>query len=56
MARIGHDSERAAMIYPHEARGADETITNAIDKHVEDEKRQDDDGDDGPIGALAPAS
>jgi integrase len=40
MARMGHDSERAAMIYQHEARGADKTITNAIDSHVEDEKRK----------------
>jgi hypothetical protein len=23
MARMGHDSERAALIYQHEARGAD---------------------------------
>jgi integrase len=46
MARMGHDSERAAMIYQHEARGADKTITNAIDEHVEDEKRKlDDEGD-----------
>jgi hypothetical protein len=35
MARMGHDSERAAMIYQHEARGADKAITDAIDKHVE---------------------
>ena len=35
MARMGHDSERAAMIYQHEARGADKTITNAIDTHVQ---------------------
>jgi integrase len=35
MARMGHDSERAAMIYQHEARGADRTITLAIDAHVE---------------------
>jgi integrase len=41
MARMGHDSERAAMIYQHEARGADEAITDAIDTHVEDEKRKD---------------
>jgi hypothetical protein len=27
----GHDSERAAMIYQHEAQGADKTITHAID-------------------------
>ncbi len=42
MARMGHDSERAAMIYQHEARGADKAITDAIDTHVEDEKRRDD--------------
>ena len=40
MARMGHDSERAAMIYQHEARGADKAITDAIDTHVEDEKRR----------------
>ena len=34
MARMGHDSERAAMIYQHEAQGADKAITNAIDTHV----------------------
>jgi hypothetical protein len=56
MARMGHDSERAAMIYQHDARGADKTITNAIDKHVDDETRQDEDGDDGAAGVLAPAS
>jgi hypothetical protein len=55
MARMGHDSERAAMIYQHEARGADKAITNAIDKHVDDEKRQDD-GDAGAGGTLVPAS
>ena len=34
MARMGHDSERAAMIYQHQARGADQIITSAIDAHV----------------------
>ena len=34
MARMGHDSTRAAMIYQHEARGADSAITSAIDEHV----------------------
>ena len=38
MARIGHDSERAAMIYQHQARGADRAITSAIDAHVEAER------------------
>lgn len=54
MARMGHDSERAAMIYQHEARGADKAITDAIDTHVEDEKRKDDDegGAAGSTGAA----
>jgi hypothetical protein len=41
--------------YQHEARGADKDITDAIDMHVDDEHRQDDDGDDGPAGARVPA-
>jgi integrase len=53
MARMGHDSERAALIYQHQARGADKAITNAIDAHVEAErKRAEDDDDDGTAGAL----
>lgn len=43
------------MIYQHEARGADKAITDAIDAHVDDERHQDDDGDDGPAGARVPA-
>ena len=35
MARMGHASERAAIIYQHEARGADQVITGAIDAHIE---------------------
>jgi integrase len=53
MARMGHDSERAAMIYQHEARGADQAITSAIDSHVQAEQRGDED-DDGQAGTLAP--
>ena len=52
MARMGHDSERAAMIYQHEARGADQLITSAIDAHVQGEQRKD---DEGPAGVLTPA-
>ena len=55
MARMGHDSERAAMIYQHVARGADQTITSAIDTHVQGEKRRDSDGEDGAAGVLVPA-
>jgi hypothetical protein len=56
MARIGHDSECAAMIYQHEARGADQAITRAIDTHVQAEQANDDDDDDGSAGVLAPAN
>lgn len=35
MARMGHDSERAAIIYQHEAHRADLAITSAIDTHIE---------------------
>jgi integrase len=55
MARMGHDSERAALIYQHEARGADQAITNAIDTHVEAERETSAQGDDdGQAGTLAP--
>jgi integrase len=53
MARMGHNSEQAAMIYQHEARGADKAITSAIDQHVQAEQRGDE-GDDGQAGGLAP--
>ncbi len=53
MARMGHDSERAAMIYQHEARGANQAITRAIDTHVQAEQRYEED-DDGQAGVLAP--
>jgi integrase len=54
MARMGHDSERAAMIYQHEAQGADQAITKAIDAHIE-AQHDDGDDDDGTAGALVPA-
>ena len=55
MARMGHDSERAAMIYQHQAQGADKAITNAIDSHVQAEQAKRDDDEDGPTGVLVPA-
>jgi hypothetical protein len=55
MARMGHDGQRAAMIYPHAARGADDAITEAMDSHVEAEQVCDEDGDDGAAEALVPA-
>ena len=53
MARMGHDSERAALIHQHRARGADKIITDNIDAHVEAERKRKDD-DDGTAGALVP--
>ena len=53
MARMGHDSERAAIIYQHQARGADAVITNAIDAHADSELRRDG-NDDGHADAIAP--
>jgi hypothetical protein len=38
MARMGNDSERAAIIYQHEVQGADLAITSAIDAHIETAK------------------
>ena len=55
MARMGHDSERAAIIYQHAARGADEAISEAIDAQVEAEQTDDEDGYEGPSGAPVPA-
>jgi integrase len=55
MARRGHDSERAALIYQHEARGADAAITNAIDAHVDAQRARNDGDDLTPPGALSPA-
>jgi hypothetical protein len=34
MVRMGHDNVRAALIYQHAVRGADKTITDAIDRHI----------------------
>jgi integrase len=34
MARMGHDSERAALVYQHQAQGADRSIAVGIDAHV----------------------
>jgi integrase len=54
MARMGHDSERAAMIYQHQARGVDQAITGAIDAFIEADRTDDGDDDDGTAGVLVP--
>jgi integrase len=42
-ARMGQDSDRAALIYHHASQGADRKIADAIDAQVKSE-RPDDDG------------
>jgi hypothetical protein len=51
-ARMGHDSDRAALIYQHATRDADQKIADALSVRVEAERRND---DDGLAGALVPA-
>ncbi len=43
------------MIYQHEAQGADQAITNAIDTHVQAEQTRRGEGEDGSAGVLVPA-
>jgi integrase len=55
MARMGHDSMQAALIYQHRTRGADRRIAAALEALIEGTKRDGDDPDDGAAGALVPA-
>jgi hypothetical protein len=55
MVRMGHDSERAAIIYQHAARGADQAIAEAMDAHVEAQQADGERGDDGASGVPVPA-
>lgn len=64
MARMGHDSPRAALIYQHATTDADKAVAAALDavlgavqgvgeERPETSGDQDDDGDDGAAGVLA---
>lgn len=62
MARMGHDSVRAAIIYQHATTEADARIAAALEAELsgDDEGQADDDAgpgddDDGAAGALVPA-
>lgn len=62
MARMGHDSMEAAIIYQHATTEADARIAAALDAELsgDDEDQADDeagpdDDDDGAAGALVPA-
>jgi integrase len=61
MARMGHDSMQAAVIYQHRVRGADRRIAAAMNELINrkddeaDSDDPDDDPDDGTAGVLTPA-
>ena len=40
MARMGHDSERAALIYQHPTREADRRIADAMNAKITEARRQ----------------
>lgn len=58
MARMGQDSPRAALIYQHASRQADQTIADKLSALIEDanstKDHPDDDDENGPAGALVP--
>ena len=56
MARMGHDSMRAALIYQHASREADRSIAEHLDDALDAVDRDDDEGDDGTAGVLVPVS
>ena len=59
MARMGHDSMRAALIYQHRTGGGDRRIADAMENLIKGlpgaDEPEDDDPDDGASGALVPA-
>jgi integrase len=60
MARMGHDNERAALIYQHASDKADRKIADGLNLLLESERgmvdEQDSDDDDGAAGALVPVA
>jgi integrase len=52
-ARMGHDSDRAALIYQHATRDTDRKIADALDARVKAERPDD---DDGTAGVLVPVA
>jgi integrase len=54
MARMGHDSMAAALIYQHASREADKSIADHLDAKLSEPDESDDDDDDGTAGVLVP--
>ncbi len=55
MARMGHDSMAAALIYQHASREADQSIAAHLDVRMSEVTEWDTDDDDGAAGALVRA-
>ena len=57
MARMGHDSMAAALIYQHATRQADQKIADHLGSRLAEvmPSDEDEDGDDGAAGALVRA-
>ena len=55
MARMGHDSMNAAIIYQHATLQADRAIANALDAQLQAGDNRDNDPDKGPAGGLVSA-
>lgn len=54
MARMGHDSERAALIYQHKSSGADRQIADGLDALLRASRNPPGDDDDRLTGTVAP--
>jgi integrase len=54
MARMGHDSSDAAMVYQHASSAADRAIADALEVVIRADKSRHDDPGDGVDGAESP--
>ncbi len=55
MARMGHDSVEAALIYQHATSAADKAVADKLNDRIMRERGADDEPDDGAAGVLVPA-
>ena len=54
MQRMGHDSERAALIYQHATGKVDQMIAKGLDVFLKAQRHEPADGDDGTGGGPVP--
>jgi hypothetical protein len=56
MTRMGHDNERAALIYQHASNQADRKIAEGLDMLLRAAHVEDDSDDDGTAGKPVPVA